>query len=90
MMSKDNIDDDELSNLCDVVENTLENIVIQFRGHFFEEGMENKLSSQFESRLAILIQKKGGNYENLSNIQRQYIETRISRALDLFKKEYES
>ncbi|MCA9811550.1 MAG: hypothetical protein KC483_01665 [Nitrosarchaeum sp.] len=58
MISKDNIDDEELSNLCDIVENTLESIVIQFRGHFFEEGMENKLRSQFESRLAILIEKK--------------------------------
>ena len=58
MISKDNIDDEELSHLCDIVENTLESIVIQFRGHFFEEGMENKLRSQFESRLAILIEKK--------------------------------
>jgi len=90
MISKDNIDDEELSNLCDIVENTLESIVIQFRGHFFEEGMENKLRSQFESRLTILIEKKGCNFENLPNQQTQYIETRILKALDLFKKEYES
>ena len=90
MISKDNIDDEELSNLCDIVENTLESIVIQFRGHFFEEGMENKLRSQFESRLVILIEKKGYNFENLPSQQTQYIETRILKALDLFKKEYES
>lgn len=90
MISKDNIDDEELSNLCDIVENTLESIVIQFRGHFFEEGMENKLRSQFESRLAILIEKKGYNFKNLPSQQTQYIETRILKALDLFKKEYES
>ncbi|MCA9819773.1 MAG: hypothetical protein KC440_03140 [Nitrosarchaeum sp.] len=90
MISKDNIDDEELSHLCDIVENTLESIVIQFRGHFFEEGMENKLRSQFESRLAILIEKKGYNFKNLPSQQTQYIETRILKALDLFKKEYES
>ena len=90
MMSNYNIGDDELSNLCDTVENTLESIVIQFRGHFFEEGMEQKLISQFESRLAILLTKQGSNFENLPDNQRQYIETRISKALDLFKKEYES
>ena len=90
MISKDNIDDEELSNLCDIVENTLESIVIQFRGHFFEEGMENKLRSQFESRLAILIEKKGYNFKNLPSQQTHYIETRILKALDLFKKEYES
>ena len=90
MTSKDNIDDDELSKMCDIVENTLESIVIQFRGHFFEEGMENKLRSQFESRLSILLERKGSDFKNLSNSQIEYIDTRISKALDLFKKEYES
>ena len=89
-MSTDNIFDDILSKLCDFVENALEDIVIQFKGQFFEEGMEGKLRAQYESRLAILIAKKGGDFETLSHAQQKFIQSRIETALVLFKKEYES
>lgn len=84
------ISDDVLSHLCDVVENALEEIVLQFRGHFFEEGMEEKLSVQFEARLSTLIAKKGGDFDSLSPIQHEYVRDRIAHSLELFKKEYES
>ena len=89
-MSHNIISDELLSKLCDIVENTLEEIVIQFRGHFFEEGMEEKLRVQFESRLSTLIAKKGSNFDNLSHYQYDYVQNRIMRSLELFKKEYES
>ncbi|QUC65586.1 hypothetical protein NsoK4_04975 [Nitrosopumilus sp. K4] len=68
----------------------MEDIVIQFRGQFFEEGMESKLRAQYESRLSIMIAKKGGNFEKLSAEQQKFIQSRVNLALDLFKKEYES
>ena len=89
-MSANNISDDLLSKLCDFVENTLEDIVIQFRGQFFEEGMEGKLRAQYESRLSIMIAKRGGDFEVLPPEQQKFIQNRIETALDLFKKEYES
>ena len=84
------ISDEMLSKFCDIVENTLEEIVLQFRGHFFEEGMEEKLLVQFESRLSTLIAEKGGNFDNLSPHQQDYVQSRIKHSLELFKKEYES
>ena len=89
-MSHNSLSDDELSNLCDIVENALEEIVIQFRGHFFEEGMEEKLHVQFEGRLCALIAEKGIEFDKLTITQRQYVQNRIKQSLDLFKKEYES
>jgi hypothetical protein len=89
-MSSNIVSDELLSKLCDIVENTLEEIVIQFRGHFFEEGMEEKLGVQFEARLSTLIAKKGSNFDNLSSYQHDYVQNRIMRSLELFKKEYES
>lgn len=89
-MAYDSLSDATLSKLCDTIENTLEEIVIQFRGQFFEEGMESKLRAQFEARLSTLISKKGGNFENLSKSQKEYVQDRIERSLELFKKEYES
>ena len=84
------LSDDDLSKLCDIVENDLESIVIQFKGHFFEEGMDEKLSVQFESRLSILLLEKGYDFEALSEEHHEYVQNRIQRSLDLFKKEYES
>lgn len=89
-MVSNQISDDLLSKLCDNVENALEGIVIQFRGHFFEEGMEEKLRVQFEVRLSALLSEKDADFENLSPHQQKYVENRINRSLELFKKEYES
>ena len=89
-MSSNPITDELLSKLCDIVENTLEDIVVQFRGQFFEEGMEEKLHVQFESRLSTLITKNGSNFDDLTSFQHDYIQNRIMRSLELFKKEYES
>lgn len=88
-MSSDSISDDHLAQLCDYVENTLEEIVIQFKGQFFEEGMEEKLRAQYESRLSIMIEKNGGDFEKLSQKQQKFVQNRVYSALDLFKKEYE-
>ena len=79
-----------LARLCDIVENALEGIVLQFRGHFFEEGMEEKLHVEFEVRLATLIREKGADMDSLPENQKQYIQNRIKNALELFHKEYES
>lgn len=90
LLPSNSISDDLLSKLCDNVENTLEGIVIQFRGQFFEEGMEEKLRVQFEVRLSTLIAKQGSDFENLSTHQQKYVENRITHSLELFRKEYES
>ena len=90
LVAFNSISDDLLVMLCDNVENNLEEIVIQFRGHFFEEGMEEKLYVQFKSRLSTLFSKKGTKFDNLSTQQQKYVESRILRSLELFKKEYES
>lgn len=84
------LSDGDLSTLCDAVENDLECIVIQFKGHFFEEGMDEKLYAQFESRLSISLLEKGYDFETLSEKHQEYVQNRIHRSLDLFKKEYES
>lgn len=84
------ISNESLANMCDIVENALEEIVIQFRGQFFAEGMEEKLRVHFETRLAAHIANKGANIENLPDTQKQYIHNRINRALELYQKEYES
>ncbi len=89
-MIPDPISDDLLSKLCDNIENALEGIVIQFRGQFFEEGMEEKLRVHFEVRLSALLSEKGVDFDNLSPQQQKYVENRIKLSLELFKKEYES
>lgn len=84
------ITDETLSKICDVVENALEGIVIQFRGQFFAEGMEEKLRLEFEMRMRAHIAKQGADFDNLPDYQKDYVQSRIIEALKLFKKEYES
>lgn len=84
------ITDEVLAKLCDIVENALEGIVIQFRGQFFAEGMEEKLRIEFEMRLRTQVAKLGVEYDKLPKHQNEYIQSRIINALKLFKKEYES
>lgn len=84
------ITDETLSKLCDIVENALEGIVIQFRGQFFAEGMEEKLRLEFEMRMRAHIAKQGADFDNLPDYQKDYVQSRIIEALKLFKKEYES
>ena len=84
------ISDESLTKLCDVVENALEGIVLQFRGQFFEEGMEEKLRTEFEIRLTAQLAKQEVDIDRLPLNQKQYINKRIIEALDLFHKEYES
>lgn len=89
-MPEDFISDDSLAELCDIVENALEGIVLQFRGQFFEEGMEEKLKIEFEMRLTANLSKRGVDIDKLPESQKKYIVRRIQKALDLFHKEYES
>lgn len=84
------ISDETLTKLCDIVENALEGIVIQFRGQFFEEGMEEKLRVEFEIRLRAQIERLGTKIDELPENQKNYIQSRILKSLELFKKEYES
>ena len=84
------ITDEALAKLCDIVENALEGIVIQFRGQFFAEGMEERLRVEFEMRLRAQIDKLGADYDKLPESQKEYLQNRILTALELFKKEYES
>ena len=84
------ITDEALAKLCDIVENALEGIVIQFRGQFFAEGMEERLRIEFEMRLRAQIDKLGADYDTLPESQKKYLQKRILTALELFKKEYES
>ena len=84
------ITDETLSKLCDIVENALEGIVIQFRGQFFAEGMEERLRLEFEMRMRAQISKQEADFDDLPDYQKDYIKSRIIEALKLFKKEYES
>lgn len=89
-MPEDFISDESLAELCDIVENALEGIVLQFRGQFFEEGMEEKLKIEFEMRLTANLSKRGVDIDKLPESQQKYVGSRIQKALDLFHKEYES
>lgn len=71
------------------MENDLEEIVIQFKGHFFEEGLDKKLHAQFEGRLSIFLAEKGYDFDKLSKKHHEYVQNRIIQSLNLFKKEYE-
>jgi len=90
------ITDKMLKEICDKVENSLENYVLEYKGQLFEDGkiiedgMEGQIKNQYESRLAGLILAKGESAELLSENQQRYIKDRIKDTLDLSKKQYES
>lgn len=90
------ITDKMLKEICDMVENSLENYVLEHRGQLFEDGkiieggMEGQIKNQYESRLSGMILAKGEVIEMLSDDQKNYIINRIKNTLELSKKQYES
>jgi hypothetical protein len=90
------ITDEILKEICDKVENSLENYVLEHRGKLFEDGkiieggMEEQIKNQYESRLSGIILAKGENIKMISEKQQKYIKDRIKNTLELSKKQYES
>ena len=90
------ITDEMLKEICDKVENSLENYVLEHRGQLFEDGkiieggMEGQIKNQYESRLSGMILAKGADIKLLSEKQQRYIKDRIKNTLELSKRQYES
>jgi len=90
------ITDEMLKEICDRVENSLENYVLEHRGKLFEDGkiieggMEGQIKNQYESRLSGIIIAKGEDVKLLSEEQHKYIKNRIKNTLELSKRQYES
>jgi len=90
------ISDEILKEICDKVENSLENYVLEHRGQLFEDGkiieggMEGQIKNQYESRLSGIILAKGEDIALLSEEQQNYIKNRIKNTLEISKKQYES
>ena len=90
------ITDEMLKEICDKVENSLENYVLEHRGKLFEDGkiieggMEGQIKNQYESRLSDMILTKGEDIKSLLDDQQKYIKYRIKNTLELSKKQYES
>lgn len=85
-----------LKELCDRVENSLENYVLEHKGQLFEDdkiiegGMEGQIKNHYESRLSGMILAKGEDMKLLSQEQQKYIKNRIKNTLELSKRQYES
>lgn len=84
-----------LKEICDKVENSLENYVLEYKGQIFEdgkiiEGMEIQIKNQYEDRISWMIIAKGEDMKLLSEEQQRYIKNRIKNTLELSKKQYES
>lgn len=90
------ITDEMLKEICDRVENSLENYVLEHRGKLFEDGkiieggMEGQIENQYESQLSGIILAKREDIKLLSEEQRRYIKNRIKNTLELSKRQYES
>lgn len=90
------ITDEMLKGICDKVENSLENYVLEHRGQLFEDGkiieggMEGQIKNQYESRLSGMILAKEEDIKLLSEKQQGYIKDRIKNTLELSKRQYES
>ena len=85
-----------LKEICDRVENSLENYVLEHKGQLFEDGkiieggMEGQIKNLYETRVSSLIISKGENIKSLTQNQQKYIEERMKNTLELSKKQYES
>lgn len=90
------ITNEMLKEICDKVENSLENYVLEHReklledGKIIEGGMEEQIKNQYESRLSGMIMVKGEDIKSISEEQQKYIKDRIKNTLELSKKQYES
>lgn len=84
-----------LKEICDKVENSLENYAIEYKGQLFEngriiEGMEIQIKNQYEDRLSGMILAKGEDIKLLSEKEQRYIKNRIKNTLELSKRQYEA
>lgn len=89
------ISDQVIKEICDKVENSLENYVLEHKGQLFEEGeiiggMEGQIKNLYETRVVGLILAKGEDIKLLTQLQQKYINDRIKNTLELSKKQYES
>ncbi|MCE9651797.1 MAG: hypothetical protein K8Q89_01870 [Nitrosarchaeum sp.] len=90
------ITDEMLKEICDKVENLLENYVLEHRGQLFENGkiieggMEGQIKNLYESRVSGIFLAKGEDTKLLSEKQQNYIKNRIKSTLEISKKQYES
>ncbi len=90
------ITDDMVKEICDRVENSLENYVLEYRGRLFDDGkiieggMEEQIRNQYESRLSDKFLAKGEDIKLVSEKQKEYIKIRIKNTLELSKRQYES
>ena len=90
------ITDEVLKEICDRIENTLENYVLGHKGQLFEdgriveEGMEGQIKRLYKSLLESSVIVKKGKMESLSNTQQEYVRKRIKKTLELSKNQYNS
>lgn len=67
------VTDEILNEICDNVENSLENYVLKHKDKLFENGkiieggMEDHIKNQYESRLSRMLLTEGSNIELLKN-----------------------
>ncbi|MCV0372449.1 MAG: hypothetical protein K5793_02730 [Nitrosarchaeum sp.] len=90
------ITEQEIKEMCDKIENSLERYVLEHRGQLLEDGkiidggMEGQIKRQYESRLSSMVLVKGESMESLSKSQQEYIQKRIKDTLELSKNQYYS
>ena len=90
------ITEQELKKICDRIENSLENYVIEHRGQLLEDGkiieggMEGQVKRQYELQLSGIIVSKGEKMEALTESQQKYIQNRLKNTLELSKNQYYS
>ncbi|MCV0400214.1 MAG: hypothetical protein K5785_09530 [Nitrosarchaeum sp.] len=90
------ITEQEIKEMCDKIENSLERYVLEHRGQLLEDGkiidggMEGQIKRQYESRLSSMMLVKGESMESLSKSQQEHIQKRIKDTLELSKNQYYS
>lgn len=90
------ITEEELKEICDRIENSLERYVIEHKGQLLEDGkimeggMEGQVKRQYESQLSSIITSKGESIKTLTENQQKIIEDRLKNTLELSKNQYYS
>jgi len=90
------ITEQEIKEMCDKIENSLERYVLEHRGQLLEDGkiidggMEGQIKRQYESLLSSMMLVKGESVESLLESQQEYIQKRIKDTLELSKNQYYS
>ena len=90
------ITEQEIKEMCDKIENSLERYVLEHRGQLLEDGkiidggMEGQIKRQYESLLSSMMLVKGESVESLSKSHQEYVQKRIKDTLELSKNQYYS